>query len=764
MNDMIKSKFQWQTDTNRQSMDDVLVEQYKLTPLMRYILESKGYTEATQLAQVLSASKDNMHNPSLMSDMDKAVKRIHTAIQNQEKILVYGDYDADGVTSTTIMVKTLQQLGAIVGWYIPNRFTEGYGPSEPAFKNAYDEGVSLIITVDNGIQGHTEIEMVQNLGVDVIVTDHHEIGDTLPAAYAIVHPMHPDYDYPFISLCGAGVALKLAQSLLGDVPNIFWVYAMIGTIADLVSLTDENRFIVQHGLQLLNESPPVSIAAILNQAQFNDTVTEETIGFIIGPRLNAVGRLDDAALAAELLMTDDAEEALFLAEQVEHFNVERKDIVQTIVDEAMVMAEDAIQAGEHFLVLAKEDWHEGVLGIVASRIVEAFHLPTMVLNIDHEQQHAKGSSRSITQVSMFEALSSQQTLISKFGGHHMAAGLTLPIDQVSALREGLNDWMRTHIDTTALQPIQKVDVTIDVGHITVEQIQSIERLRPFGTDFKRPIIQVNGLTVLQSKGIGQQQPHLKMTFVEQNLQALFWNQGALSSELMPNQHVDVTGELQINEWNGNRTAQMVLTDMKSNERQILDYRSKNKRLPVFEDDQHVCYLIHPNQDKTSAHEYYYGENIPQQYDKCVMRDLPLTMEDIKLSCHYLNTSQVYLVFQHDRSIYFEGLPQPADFKNCYKALYQKGQTDLQKDGVALSQFINVKPMMLKFILKVFLDLGIISQKNGIIEIVHSTDKQPITSSRVYQARVQRIEVEKQLLYEEFGAIKSWIENELARNE
>ncbi|ELX9432091.1 single-stranded-DNA-specific exonuclease RecJ [Staphylococcus pseudintermedius] len=761
---MIKSKFQWQTDTNRQSMDDVLVEQYKLTPLMRYILESKGYTEATQLAQVLSASKDNMHNPSLMSDMDKAVKRIHTAIQNQEKILVYGDYDADGVTSTTIMVKTLQQLGAIVGWYIPNRFTEGYGPSEPAFKNAYDEGVSLIITVDNGIQGHTEIEMVQNLGVDVIVTDHHEIGDTLPAAYAIVHPMHPDYDYPFISLCGAGVALKLAQSLLGDVPNIFWVYAMIGTIADLVSLTDENRFIVQHGLQLLNESPPVSIAAILNQAQFNDTVTEETIGFIIGPRLNAVGRLDDAALAAELLMTDDAEEALFLAEQVEHFNVERKDIVQTIVDEAMVMAEDAIQAGEHFLVLTKEDWHEGVLGIVASRIVETFHLPTMVLNIDHEQQHAKGSSRSITQVSMFEALSSQHTLISKFGGHHMAAGLTLPIDQVSALREGLNDWMRTHIDTTALQPIQKVDVTIDVGHITVEQIQSIERLRPFGTDFKRPIIQVNGLTVLQSKGIGQQQAHLKMTFVEQNLQALFWNQGALSSELMPNQHVDVTGELQINEWNGNRTAQMVLTDMKSNERQILDYRSKNKRLPVFEDDQHVCYLIHPNQDKTSAHEYYYGENIPQQYDKCVMRDLPLTMEDIKLSCHYLNTSHVYLVFQHDRSIYFEGLPQPADFKNCYKALYQKGQTDLQKDGVALSQFINVKPMMLKFILKVFLDLGIISQKNGIIEIVHSTDKQPITSSRVYQARVQRIEVEKQLLYEEFGAIKSWLENELARNE
>ena len=221
-----------------------------------------------------------------MSDMQKAVERINLAIDQNQKILVYGDYDADGVTSTTILVTALRELGAHVGWYIPNRFTEGYGPNEMAFKNAYDEGVSLIITVDNGIQGHKEIEMIQELGVDVIVTDHHEIGETLPNAFAIVHPMHPDFDYPFKYLCGAGVAYKLTQSLLEQPPVSFLGLVAIGTIADLVSLTDENRTLVKQGLNVLNDHCPPAIKALLKQVDYNDEINEETIGFIIGPRLN----------------------------------------------------------------------------------------------------------------------------------------------------------------------------------------------------------------------------------------------------------------------------------------------------------------------------------------------------------------------------------------------------------------------------------------------------------------------------------------------
>ena len=378
----------------------------------------------------------------LLSDMEKATSRIHKAIENDERILVYGDYDADGVTSTTILVKTLESMGATVGWYIPNRFTEGYGPSEAAFRNAHDEGVSLIITVDNGIQGHHEIDVANELGIDVIVTDHHEFGETKPNAYAIVHPMHPDFNYPFKYLAGVGVSYKLSKALKEDIPDAFLGLVAIGTIADLVSLTDENRYMVKQGLRILNEQPLTGIKSLLSVADYTDEVSEQTVGFIIGPRLNAVGRLDDARLAGELLMSDAEDEAMFLAEEVDQFNTERKAIVENITNEAMELAEIETQQNAQFLILAKEDWNEGVLGIVASRIVEKYHLPTIVLNVDIEQNHAKGSARSIEQVSMFEFLQNHSDLIRKFGGHHMAAGMTLDIDAIEPLKKALNEDMQ----------------------------------------------------------------------------------------------------------------------------------------------------------------------------------------------------------------------------------------------------------------------------------------------------------------------------------
>lgn len=344
---MIKPKYKWKLTKSAEYISDELTSKLKLTPIVKKILESKSIIDEQAIESIISDTDFN-HDALQLSDMTKAIERIKRAIANDEKILVYGDYDADGVTSTTILVTTLQLLGAQVGWHIPNRFTEGYGPNELAFRNAHDEGITLIITVDNGIQGHNEIKMVQDLGVDVIVTDHHEIGSTLPEAYAIVHPMHPSFNYPFQQLCGAGVAYKLAQALIENVPDYFKALVAIGTIADLVSLTDENRSLVKQGLKVLNDQCPTSVKALLKEAGYNDNIDEETIGFIIGPRLNAVGRLDDASLACELLMTDDEEEAAFLAEQVEHFNRERKDIVATITEEAMAMAETKVKKEIYF--------------------------------------------------------------------------------------------------------------------------------------------------------------------------------------------------------------------------------------------------------------------------------------------------------------------------------------------------------------------------------------------------------------------------------
>lgn len=759
---MIKSKFNWDIQTPETEISEEVASKFKLSPIVKKILESKGFIAEDTIDSILSGTQ-TLHDPWQLSDMSKAVERINFAIDQNQKILVYGDYDADGVTSTTILVNTLKELGAHVGWYIPNRFSEGYGPNEMAFKNAYDEGISLIITVDNGIQGHDEIQMIQELGVDVIVTDHHEIGRTLPNAHSIIHPMHPDFDYPFKYLCGAGVAYKLAQTLLSQPPSYFVGLVAIGTIADLVSLTNENRTLVKQGLEVLNDHCPPSIKSILKQAAYNDDINEETVGFVIGPRLNAVGRLEDAGLAAELLMSDSEDEAEFLAEQVEFFNQERKDIVAKITEQALEMAETQVQQGNKFLLLAERDWHEGVLGIVASKIVETYHLPTLILNIDDIQDHAKGSARSIAQVSMFEILNSHSDLISKFGGHHMAAGMTMPIENVEPLQEALNAWMDQLAVTTSLEPSKKVDVQINESEITIDNIRDIERLRPFGTDFASPCFELQDVNVHQAKGIGQDKRHLKLVIGQSQLQALYWQNGKLVHELGQQQPINVIGTLQINEWNGHQSPQFMIQDLASNNLQVLDYRSKNKTTNFEENDTEVAYFIHEKSEKLGEHYYFYGEYVPRDYEKYVLRDLPATIKELQVTLQMINASQIYLVLNHKHSVYFDGMPKIETFKQCYKALIAKQETDLSKDGMQLCNYLNIKPELLKFILKVFIDLEFIQQQEGIIKINHSSEKTAIESSQFYQARLERIEVEKRLLYEDFGNLKQWIRNEMKEN-
>lgn len=755
---MIKSKYNWLYEPPTEYINETLIKKYQLTPIIKKLLESKSITDDESIKALLDETIIN-HNPWLLSDMEKAVTRINEAIDKNERILVYGDYDADGVTSTTILVNTLQTLGAEVGWYIPNRFSEGYGPNELAFRNAYDEGVSLIITVDNGIQGHKEIEMVQKLGVDVIVTDHHEIGRTLPEAYAIVHPMHPEYEYPFHFLCGAGVAYKLSQVLLENPPNYFVSLAAIGTIADLVSMTDENRSIVKQGLSFLNQNCPIQIKALLNQAGYNDTINEETVGFIIGPRLNAVGRLEDASLAAELLMTEDEEEAEFLAEQVEQFNVERKEIVAQITDEALAIAEEKVNNGNQFLLLAKENWHEGVLGIVASKIVETYALPTLILNIDLEQNHAKGSARSIEQVSMFEILSAHQDLISKFGGHHMAAGMTMEIDYIESLEQGLNDWMFKLSEHTSLEPTKHVSVKLEENDISINNIRDIQRLSPFGTDFEKPLLEIDDNEVVDVRAIGKDKNHLKLVTGQLQLQSLYWKNGQLATQIEPGQPINLLGNLQINEWNGNQSPQFIIQDIATNNEQILDYRSKRKQLNIDPNDTRVAFLIHPKKEKLNHNYYYYGDNIDQEHEVVILRDLPNDLDSLKNSLKNLNYSQLYLVLQHQQSIYFDGMPTSNQFKSCFKALMTKKETNLEQEGMLLCQHLNVKPNILKFMLKVFYELGFVTEENGIIKIVDNANKQNIETSRVYQLRQSRMEVEKLLLYDDFTQLKTWIKSQ-----
>lgn len=297
-------------------------------------------------------------------------------------------------------------------------------------------------------------------------------------------------------------------------------------------------------------------------------------------------------------MVDEFEEAEFLAEQVEHFNQERKDIVAEITEEALSLAEEQVQQGNLFLLLAKENWHEGVLGIVASKIVETYALPTLILNIDLEQNHAKGSARSIDQVSMFEILNAHQDLITKFGGHHMAAGMTMDIENIDELRKGLNEWMKQLSESTSLAPRKHVDVLLNESEITVKNIQDIQKLRPFGTDFNSPTFEVNDLNVKSIKAIGQEGKHLKVALGENQLAALYWSYGHLAKkEIEMGQPLNLIGNLQINEWNGNQSPQLIIQDIATETIQILDYRSKRKHLQFTENNSNTAYVIHPKRIK-----------------------------------------------------------------------------------------------------------------------------------------------------------------------
>ncbi|WP_239723998.1 single-stranded-DNA-specific exonuclease RecJ [Mammaliicoccus sp. R-M62] len=755
---MTKARYQWSIPRQTIEIDKQIIKKFNISPLLEKALVSKGYTTQTDIEHLLS-KEELFHDPMLLSDMEKAVSRIHKAIENSEKILVYGDYDADGVTSTTILVKTLESLGAQVGWYIPNRFTEGYGPSEGAFRNAHDEDVTLIITVDNGVQGHHEIDIANELGIDVIVTDHHEFGITKPNAYAIVHPMHPDFDYPFEYLAGVGVSYKLCKALKADLPDYFLGLVAIGTIADLVSLTDENRYMVKRGLNILNEKPSPGIKALLEVADYTDEVSEQTVGFIIGPRLNAVGRLDDARLACELLMCEDSDEATFLAEEVDHFNTERKAIVETITEEALVLAQEQIDTNAQFLVLAKEDWNEGVLGIVASRIVEQYHLPTIVLNVDIEQNHAKGSARSIEQVSMFEFLQNNSELIQKFGGHHMAAGMTLDIDAIESLKKALNDEMYKLTEGKPLLPQLTVDSEIQVSDISVENIFDLERLRPFGTDISAPLFAVKNVQVNSVKGIGQSEKHLKLTLTDKNIAALHWNFGHLQHDITNETTINIAGSLNVNEWNGHQSPQIIVKDLElGNEHTVFDYRSKNKQDLLKINQKDALFVVNSTEEKLNDRYVFYGEGYERNVEECVLRDLPKDLDDLKTTLNQVNADKYYLVFKGQSNSYFEGLPNEQKFKETYKALLSKAETNIQTEGMQLCQFLKIKPDQLKFILNCFYELDFITINDGIIKVNKEAEKNSIQSAPLYQEKKRQIEIEKTLLYNDSQSLIKWIQS------
>ena len=712
---MITSKCDWQIATN--FSDESFIKKAKklgLEASVANLVYQRGIQTEEALRDFLEPSLDQLHDPYELHDMDKAVTRIRQAIENYEQILIYGDYDADGMTSASIAKEALEQLGAECQVYLPNRFTDGYGPNASVYKYFIEnQGVSLIVTVDNGVAGHEAIELAQSMGVDVIVTDHHSMPEVLPDAYAIIHPEHPEADYPFKHLAGCGVAFKLATALLEEVQVELLDLVAIGTIADMVSLTDENRILVKYGLSVLKNTQRIGLQELFKIAGIQENeVDEETVGFQIAPRLNALGRLDDPNPAIELLTGFDEEEARDIALMINQKNEERKEIVQKIYDEAktMVNPDNPVQ------VLAGEGWNPGVLGIVAGRLLEELHQPVIVLNI--ENGLAKGSARSIEAVDIFEALDPHRDLFVAFGGHAGAAGMTLEASKLEALSQVLV----AYIEDNKLDLSTKNDLFLDeelsLPDLTLETLKNFEKLAPFGMDNKKPVFYLKDFKVENARTMGAGNTHLKLKVSQDDavFEVVAFGLGDLATEFSQTKNLELAVTLSVNKWNGQTSLQLMLVDARVNGIQLFNIRGKNaplpENVPVLRFSEEI-----PNFEKSRA---------------VVVYDLPERLNQLKAIIQQGHFEAIYFKNEIAQPYYLTGFGTRDQFAKLYKTIYQFPEFDIRYKLKELAAYLKIDPILLIKMIQIFEELDFVTIQDGMMQVNKKAEKKAIENSHIYQ--------------------------------
>ncbi|WP_432355747.1 single-stranded-DNA-specific exonuclease RecJ [Sporosarcina sp. A2] len=768
---LIKSSKNWKIHRPDEDVVQRLITELHLPSLHAKILASRGFMDPATVKAFLATDATVLHDPFLLHDMGIAVARIQAAVEGGEHIVVYGDYDADGVTSVSVLTTALERIGADVSFVIPNRFEHGYGPNSELFQEIADMGASLIITVDNGVSGIEQTAFAKSIGLDIIITDHHEIGESLPLADAVIHPRHPEGNYPYGELAGVGVAFKLATALLGEAPLDLLEFAAIGTVADLVPLLDENRYFVKEGVRRLRMSSRPGIQALAKiggteQRQF----TEETLGFMVGPRLNAPGRLGDADPAVELLKAEDSAVAMGIANELDRLNKERQALVNGITEEALTMIEDVNGSNiPHVFVLAKEGWNPGVIGIVASRLTEKFHRPSIVLAIDPVAETAKGSARSIEGFDLYKELSKNKELLPHFGGHAMAAGMTLALSDVDTLRDRLNEQAKDVLTEQQLVATVHIDVPLTIDEIEVDVLESLEQLRPFGMAFPKPIYMIENITVGSIRKIGAAKNHLKLELEDgaSKLDAISFGSGELADEMTHGMSLMVTGDLQVNEWNNFKKPQILLQDIRSDERQVFDLRGIRDPLRWVHTipKEHVRYIAFQEQTKKHFTPILPGIEIMMYEDRqpdasiehIVLLDIPERQEQLELLIGVYNPGRIYAHFYAPESRYFDGIPDRQTFGWYFSFLKKRETFDLNTQGEQLAKHKGWKLDTIYFMSKVFFDLGFVTIENGVIQSVPTAGKRDLAEAPAYQERKRQIEMEERMLYAPYHELKQWFQ-------
>lgn len=533
--------------------------------LAEAVLTARGLIDTDVRQAFLHPGYEAMrHDPFLLPDMEPAVERLVRAHTHEEKVVIYGDYDIDGLTASTVLLDSFTAFGISARVFIPNRFVEGYGLSAKAIETLADEGTQLIVTVDCGSLSHKEIARANELGVDVIVTDHHSVAETMPDAVATINPKRTDHEYPFIDLAGVGVAFKLVQALQTRLEGLpkgqeKWLLDLValGTVCDVVELTDENRANVYWGLQVMKKTrrPGVKLLMAVSRVE-PDKLVARSLGFGLGPRLNAAGRLETAQLALDLLTTTDNTQAFELAERLDIMNQARRAEQDRIFKAARTIADDMVS--DNVLIVSDSSWSHGIIGIVAAKLLETYHKPTFVLQ-ELEDGTAKGSARSFGDFSAVEAIRATEEHLIKGGGHKLAAGVTLEVAKIATWREAVNSYYRgLGLDDQMRHLEIRSDVTLsDFAKCTAGAVRDLEQLEPYGNGNPEPVFEFSRLTVLNRRTMGADGQHVKYRFADKNGQSMemiaFNKADKFTAEV--GDTVSVWCELGINEWNGRKAVE-----------------------------------------------------------------------------------------------------------------------------------------------------------------------------------------------------------------
>ena len=554
----------WELYKIDESKVNELVSRYNLNHILSRILVNKNIVEKKDIDVFMNPTRSDFHDPFLMPDMDKIVSRVISAIDNKEKIMIYGDYDADGITSTTVLKSFLEERGLEVSTYIPNRLDEGYGLNKEAIKKIYDLGFMLVITVDCGISGIEEVDYANSLGMEILITDHHETADVLPNAVAVVDAKRKDNKYPFNQLAGVGVVFKLIQAIsirlkLEEKEYLKYLdIVCIGTISDIVPLIDENRVIAKLGLKLIAQTRNIGLKALLDVVGFAN-IDSNAVSFGLAPRINACGRLGNEQIALELFLSKDYSKAKKLAIKLNEYNLERQAIEKEIFDEA----KEEIEKNEKestCIIVGSKNWHHGIIGIVSSKVTEMYFKPSIL--VCFEDEIGKGSGRSIPGFDLHEALMKCGEYLDKYGGHAMAVGVTVKKENFDKFKEKLEEYAKSQ-DVDKIMPVINIDSELNLKDVDIDSVKSLRLLEPYGEANKMPVFLFKNLKINSIRALSEGK-HLKLTLKDDKymINAIGFNMGELSEKFLLDDRVDVVGNLDINSFNGMESIQIILKDMR----------------------------------------------------------------------------------------------------------------------------------------------------------------------------------------------------------